>query len=279
MKSAFTTAGGLCLVAMLAAGCATQPPAASAKSPAYAAEVPAAAQADWSATIDDIEACSCPAFCQCYFAGEPALHESAQHAMRFCKFNNAYRISSGHYGDTKLDGMKIWMAGDLGGDFSKGQMDWMVVRYEPSATPQQRQAAEAIIRQIYPVKWGSFTTGPDARMDWQINDDTGVAKLNDGKSAEIVLKQNRDAAGKPVVIHNVQYWAAPSNTGIRVMKNEVEAYRDGSKPFEFKQTNGFFISFTISSNGAKSAQTMVPAKVQLLNAAQATSGDGACCEK
>jgi hypothetical protein len=73
--------------------------------------------AEWAVMLDNIEACSCPTFCQCYFTGQPALHDGQEHAMRYCRFNNAFRVAKGHYGSTNLDGMKFWMAGDLGGDF------------------------------------------------------------------------------------------------------------------------------------------------------------------
>jgi hypothetical protein len=257
---------------------------AKAPSTPYGMASPASAGAgEWAVTLDNIEACSCPAFCQCYFTGQPAVHEAVAdgHAMRFCRFNNAFRVAKGRYGDTNLDGMKFWMAGDLGGDFSKGQMDWAVLRFEPSATPQQRQAAEAIVHSIFTVKWNSFTTGADAKIDWQLTDDAAVARLNDGKSAEIELKQNRDASGKPVIIQNIQFWAAPTNSGARVMMNEVEAYRDGDKPYEFKKTNGFFTSITMSSSDVKRAQAMgtVAAKVQLLKTSSAAGDcDGSCCD-
>src|SRR5437588_7024125 len=118
---------------LLGVGCSSQP-ANTGPTALHAAD----ASPNWAVTIDNIEACSCPAFCQCYFTGQPALHEAAasEHAMRYCRFNNAFKITQGHYGDTKLDGLTFWMAGDLGGDFSKGQMDWAVLRFEPSATPE-----------------------------------------------------------------------------------------------------------------------------------------------
>jgi hypothetical protein len=253
------------VMALLACGCSHE----AAPAPSATA-VSEASKAAWAVTLDNIEACSCPTFCQCYFSGQPALHEAATstagHAMRFCRFNNAFRVSEGHYGATNLAGMKFWMAGDLGGDFSKGQMDWVVVRFEPSATPQQREAAIAIVNQIFPVKWNSFTSGQDAKIDWSVNDDSAVARLNEGKSAEVVLKQTRDSTGKPVVIQNVQFWAAPSNSGFRIMKNDVEAYRDGDKPFEFKQTNGFFTTIRMSASDMKGAQATVASRIQLLNA-------------
>ena len=85
-----------------------------------------------NATI--IEACSCPMFCQCYFNTKPAAHAGAatpgtdpEGGEHFCTFNNAFKVNKGTYGDTKLDGAKFWVAGDLGGDFSKGEMDWAVL--------------------------------------------------------------------------------------------------------------------------------------------------------
>jgi len=211
-----------------------------------------AASAQWAVNLDNIEACSCPLFCQCYFNERPALHQTgsgdAQHAMRFCRFNNAFRINQGHFNDTKLDGMKFWMAGDLGGDFSKGQMDWAVVHFEPSATPPQRDAAKAIVAAIFPVKWNSFTTGADAKIDWNRTADGAEALLDDGKAAQIVLKTTRGNEGKPVVLKNVKFWAAPRNSGFEMMASELEAYRAGDKPFEFKNTNGFSTTIDMNAN-------------------------------
>src|SRR5436853_1049077 len=101
---------------------------------------------DWSMNATAIEACSCPMFCQCYFSTKPAAHaghaghEHGEGGEHFCKFNMAYKINRGHSGSVKLDGAKFWIAGDLGGDFSKGQMDWAVVTFDPSVKPEQRDA-------------------------------------------------------------------------------------------------------------------------------------------
>src|SRR5438045_588645 len=109
---------------------------------ARAADEPKGAmpQTDWAMNATIIEACSCPMFCQCYFDSKPAAHsgdEHAEHAAHeghagmagmsggemYCKFNNAFKVNSGNYGSTKLDGAKFWVAGDLGNDFSQGKMD------------------------------------------------------------------------------------------------------------------------------------------------------------
>lgn len=208
-------------------------------------------QPDWSMNGTIIEACSCPMFCQCYFNPEPAAHAAeGAHAMHgaathYCKFNNAVKVNRGHYGSTKLDGAKFWVAGDLGGDFSKGQMDWAVLTFDPSITKPQRDGIIAVLGKLYPVKWNSFTVAPDQPMSWDAK--TGVAKLNDGKAAEVSLSKFQGMTNDPVVIKNLKYWGAPRNDGFVLMPNKVEAYRLGDKPFEYKGTNGFMITFDIAS--------------------------------
>ncbi|MBI4364567.1 MAG: hypothetical protein HY568_03985, partial [Candidatus Latescibacteria bacterium] len=49
------------------------------------------------------------------------------------------------------------------------------------------------------------------------------------------------------------YWGAPRNDGFVLMPNEVEAYRVGDKPFEFKGTNGFMITVDITSKDVAAA--------------------------
>jgi hypothetical protein len=216
---------------------------------------------DWTFKASIIEACSCPMFCQCYFNSEPAdqghVHgdmASMDHgaAGHFCKFNNAYQVQNGTYGNVKLDGVKFWVAGDLGAEFSDGEMDWAVLTFDPSVTPEQREGIKTILGAVYPVKWKSFTVAPDAKMDWTANKDHAEAKLDGGKTAEVVL--NRGAYGNsdaPVVIQNLKYWGVPRNDGFVLMKNDVEAYRAGATPFEYKGTNGFMITFDMTSKDVK----------------------------
>ena len=59
---------------------------------------------------------------------------------------------------------------------------------------------------------------------------------------------------EPVVMKNLKYWGAPRNDGFVMMPNEVEAYRAGDKPFEFKGTNGFMITLDINSKDAAAAE-------------------------
>jgi hypothetical protein len=58
----------------------------------------------------------------------------------------------------------------------------------------------------------------------------------------------------PIVVHNLKYWGAPRNKGFILMANEVEAYRAGSKPYEFRGTNGFMITVDIASKDIAGAR-------------------------
>jgi hypothetical protein len=210
---------------------------------------------DWSMNATIIEACSCPMFCSCYFNAQPTGHAGhGGHGMEhFCRFNNAVRVNKGQHGDVKLDGAKFWVAGDLGGDFSQGKMDWAVLTFDRSTTEAQRKGIQAVLAHLYPVEWGSFTVAKDAAMEWTPGKDRAVAKLDGGKTAEVVLVR-RAASGMtddPTVIKNLKYWGAPRNDGFVLMPNEVEAYRVGDKPFEFKGTNGFMITLDITSKDVK----------------------------
>lgn len=202
---------------------------------------------EWSMNATIIEACSCPMFCQCYFANAPAGHHDGHDTKHFCKFNNAYQVNRGKYGDTDLAGAKFWVAGDLGGDFSKGQMDWAVLTFDPSVTAPQRAGIAAALGKLYPVKWTSFSVAKDAPIEWRASKDAAAARLDSGKAAEVVLTRAQGMTDEPVVIRNLRYWGAPRNDGFVLMPNTVEAYRLGDKAFEYRGTNGFMITFDISS--------------------------------
>ncbi len=207
---------------------------------------------EWSMNATIIEACSCPMFCQCYFNSKPAEHTGGgSHAGHgeghFCKFNNAFRVNKGNHGSTKLDGAKFWVAGDLGGDFSEGQMDWAVLTFDSSVTKEQREGIAQVLGHLYPVKWNSFAVADDAVMEWTATKDSAIARLGGGKAAEVVLTRFQGNTDDPVVIRNLKYWGAPRNDGFVMMPNEVEAYRLGDKAFEYKGTNGFMITFDINS--------------------------------
>lgn len=160
-------------------------------------------------------------------------------------------MNKGTFGRTELAGVKFWMAGDLGGDFSANQMEWAVLTFEPSTTKEQRTALATILGHVYPVKWRSFTVGEDAAMEWSATQERAEARLDGGKTAEVALRKAQGATDDAIVIKNLKYDAAPRNDGFILMPNEVEAYRVGAKAFEFKGTTGFMVTIDMTSKDVK----------------------------
>jgi len=218
--------------------------------------------APWSLNATIIEACSCQMFCPCYFSTKPAPEGHSHGAMgaagmSYCRFNMGYKVNKGSSGPVKLDGAKFWIAGDLGADFSQGQMDWATLIFDKSLTPAQREAIGTVAGQLFPVKWNSFTTAEGVIDTWQFDDKGAVALLDGGKTAEIRLHSASGMnANEPVVLRNVRYWGAARNDGFVMMPNDVEAYRVGPKAYEYKGTNGFMITVDMNSNDVKAAAGM-----------------------
>ena len=219
--------------------------------PAAAGAAQPAAAPGWAMNATIIEACSCPMFCQCYFNAHPA-GEHGEAGGHYCRFNNAFRVNKGSYGAVKLDGAKFWVAGDLGGDFSKGLMDWAVLTFDRATSKEQRDAIGAILGTVYPVKWNSFTTA-EGDISWTPGKDEARALLDGGKTAEVALKRFQGMTDDPIVIKNLKYWGVARNDGFVMMPNVVEAYRVGGKPFEYRGTNGFMTTIDQKSSDVGTA--------------------------
>ena len=218
---------------------------------AFAADKPQKGGGEWSLDGTIIEACSCPMFCSCYFgSGHPAAHhDMATHEEEhFCRFNNVYRVNKGHYKNVKLDGVKFWVAGDLGAEFAKGG-EWGTLVFDKAMTKEQRDAVGMMMGKMYPMKWGSFTTG-EGDIAWTADAKGAHATLDDGKGGEVALTKGGfgEKGGTPV-IQGLQYWAADHNDGFVLMPNTVESFKEGPKPFEYNNTNGFMITVHLADHG------------------------------
>src|SRR5688572_15536249 len=210
---------------------------------------------DWAMNATIIDGCSCRLLCPCIFGspatvGSAATHEHAGH--RSCYFNAAFRVNKGHHGKVRLDGMKFWFAGD------KGDAKTVELTFEPSATQEQRAAIRVFMSHFLPLKWTSFTEGPDARIDWKADAVHAEARLDGGKAAEVVLTRNPGATGAgTTVIRNMSYFASARNDGFNIMPVEFIAYRRGPKPapFEFRAgTSGWTITIDMSSRDVAAAR-------------------------
>lgn len=212
-----------------------------------------AAEGEWSLNVTNIEACSCPMFCQCYFNDAPGAPpkgaEVKGHAEhhKFCRFNMAQKVNHGRYGTVVLDGVKFWVSGDLGEHF---EMKWGFLTFDPAVTKEQREAISELFGKTFGAKWKkSAVVAKDAPISWEVTTAHADAKLDDGKAAEIHLVNNVDAntPKAPTVITNLKYFNAPRNDGFLLMPSQLEAYRLSSNAFEYKGTNGFVVTYDINS--------------------------------
>jgi hypothetical protein len=206
-----------------------------------------AADRDWHFNGTVIEACSCPMFCQCYFNPEPALRMTAEGPEHFCKFNMAYKINEGHYGDTDLAGVKFWVAGDLGETWKDGTTEWAVVTFQTGTSEAQKAGVTTALQHIFPVKWQSFTIGEDAAIQWTATDERAEAQLAGGRKAHIILNRWQGMGGRTAVFENLAYFAAPRNNGFKMWPNTIESWKVGDQAFEFSGTTGFMVTIDMKS--------------------------------
>lgn len=217
---------------------------------------PAAAKPDFEIAASYIESCSCTMFCSCYFSpNEPSPHhwEGSKH---FCRANLVMKVDKGHYKNTKLDGVKVWIANDLGGEFAKGKpADWLVLTFDPSVSKEQQAAMQDILLQLYPLHQKSRHLGVDTvPIEWNVDLQKGaaVARLANGKGETILERVSGDDSKKEVVIHNLKYWGAQSNTGFRLWGAKRNYYEGHGQKYDTRGTNGFLITINFSGQATKS---------------------------
>jgi hypothetical protein len=208
---------------------------------------------DWAVNATIIDGCSCQMLCPCIFGSPATVGSAATHqheGHRSCYFNAAFRVNKGHHGKVRLDGLKFWFAGD------KGDAKTVELTFEPSATREQREGIRAFLSHFLPLKWESFTEGPDAKIGWKAEAVRAEAKLDGGKAAEVVLTRYSGATGNgTTVIKNMSYFAATRNDGFNILPVEIMAYRRGPKPapFEFRGTSGWTITIDMNSKDVNAA--------------------------
>ncbi len=197
------------------------------------------AKPDFDMTASYIEACSCDMFCPCYFNTHSTMHEG----KHFCRANLVFKVDKGYYKETKLDGAKVWLATDLGSDWSTGADSWVVTNYDPSVTKEQRTALDDIIAQLYPFKWQKASTETQA-FHWNVDNKTGVAeaRMKNGKAEVILERVKGNNSNQEIIMRNLPYWSAQSNNGFRMWKSKHEAFEGQGQKFDYSGTNGFLIT-------------------------------------
>ncbi|HKW33703.1 MAG TPA: DUF1326 domain-containing protein [Candidatus Acidoferrum sp.] len=211
------------------------------------------AKPDFDMTASYIEACSCDMFCPCYFNTHSTNHMGmGDHngEEHFCRASLVLKVGKGsYYKDVKLDGATVWLASDLGSDWSTGKDSWLVVNFDPSVTKEQQTALADILGQLYPIPWQKKAVQTVA-FSWSVDTKAGVAhaKMSDGKGEVILEKVAGDDANHEVVISNLKYWGAQSNNGFRMWKSKHEAFEGDGHKFSYDGTNGFLITIHFSGN-------------------------------
>ena len=215
-----------------------------------AQEKSGAAKPDFDITASYIEACSCDMFCPCYFNPHSTHHTEGQ----YCRANLVLRTDKGYYKDTKLDGTKVWLATDLGSDWSTGKDSWVVIHHDPGVTPEQKAALNDILGQLYPIKWERADVDT-AAFTWKVDTKAGEAhaKMDNGKGEVILERVKGDDPGHEIIMHNLKYWLAQSNSGFRMWKSKHEAFDGHGHKFSYDGTNGFLITIHFSGQAKASA--------------------------
>jgi hypothetical protein len=188
----------------------------------------------WRMKADYVEACSCHAFCPCYF------NKEAEHPH--CEFNMAVKVREGHSGKVQLDGAKYWLTGDLGdkwGSESKGK--WVVVSFDPATTKEQRDALAPIILKTYGLEWSELKV-QEAPIEITQTGDIAEAKLSGGQMAYMKLKRIPGVDGKGVTLRNVAYFGALSNDGFQLYKSMDHRADIAGHKFSYTDRNAFLIT-------------------------------------
>ncbi len=207
------------------------------------------AKPDFEIKASYIEACSCDMFCPCYF-NTHSTHHGNEH---FCRANLVMKVDQGHYKNVKLDGTKVWIATDLGSDWSTGKDSWAVLNYDPTVTAEQKAAMNDIIGQLYPFQWQKFDVDTQG-FTWNIDEKSGIAraKMDNGKGEVVLEKDKGDDPSREIVMQNLKYWTAQSNDGFRMWKSKHEEFDGKGHKFSYEGTNGFLITIHFSGH-SKSA--------------------------
>ena len=165
----------------LTAACTTQPPADEGLSQNTA----------WSVKADYTDACSCQPTCPCFFGSAPTLGH--------CEGVTLVEIESGHYGDVRLDGVKV-LAVYRGGD-------WIKFYVTDEADKAQTEAAVKLlptfeeffaIENVLEVKNVPISVERSAeRMKISTPNTTAEIEIMKGKNGKPIKIENLPSPGLP----------------------------------------------------------------------------------
>ena len=195
------------------AGCTTQPHADDGLSQNTA----------WSIKADYTDSCSCQPTCPCLFGSAPTLGH--------CEGVTLIEIESGHYGDVRLDEVKV-LAVYRGGD-------WIKFYVTDEADEAQTEAAVKLlptfekffaIENVLEVRNVPISVERSAeRMTISTPNTTAEIEIMKGKNGKPIKIENLPSPGFPApsLLDHTQYRSV-------TLKHDAE-----DKQFEYSGTNGF----------------------------------------
>lgn len=194
------------------------------------------------------EACSCPLFCPCYFNPEPSGDR--------CNFNNVFSVEKGNYGDVKLDGMKVWLSGNLGDNIGDGKTEAVIAAFEPGATQAQVDGFMKIAAKIYPVTWDKIVTTDRTAMTITHSSTKHVASRADGKGhVELALPEASAADHKtPPTIQNLQYFGAHKTHSFKLYYG-THRFAGHGYDYKYAKRNGFTVDIEIGTPSSTTTST------------------------
>ena len=145
------------------------------------------ANGDWALTGTMIVACNCDYGCPCNVNGRPTLGK--------CEGGWTWRIDTGHYGDTELDGLGLSIFADWPGAIHEGGGK-AICFFDERADDAQREALVTLARGDAGGPWGVFCTTYELEeprpvsFDVEVDGERSRYRLGDGAELEVETIRN-----------------------------------------------------------------------------------------
>jgi hypothetical protein len=182
----------------------------------------------WAIDADYAESCECNAPCPCIVGLKPT--------HRKCVGNSVISINKGHYGDVKVDGLKLFITFSLG--------EWTKAYIDEKATQAQGEAIMKLLKQrgtiAFFFKNDSVST-TKAKISIKQSDTTFTFSVP-GSFAQIKYLKGKD--GKPISLQNLKHNYLTNNK----LCQSVDLHHTGDKrAFQYSSTAGIVSHFISSS--------------------------------
>jgi len=194
----------------------------------------------WRIAGDFVVSCNCEVFCPCVLS-----LGKARPSQGHCYSWFAFRIAKGHWGEIRLDGIRLALLLEVPGPMEQG--NWTLGLYVDE--PAEAAAAEALT-EIFTGRAG----GPSGWLSTVIATFLGTRRVpitfeRDGRDWRFVIPRIADARVKPIPgaggddlvrITNSRYWMSPE---VVVCANERSRIRDWGRNWNLDGRSAEFGAF------------------------------------